>query len=868
MKTRRQQSNNSETAEPASSAKATATKAKEISERNEVNIADPNSKTSPSTSSSLYEDLYSKHDSVTKGIIQTLDQITSSTTSDESNTTDNDSLDLQVFQKLTKAVPMHFLSLKETHRTLCLEVDQALQSKVQQKRKEVESQMLMLQNLMYEKSHLQREIVECERGFENVFLLKMAKEELGMMDSTTKDEEEKDGAQNKKGDEEEKSGSQDENSEARDMDNDDDVIINSFLKPPSSSTYSYRNPKSHAYTLSKLHKESTHRGSLQNELTKQSKRKLALMSQLKEQNGFLKGIPNQITKLEEWSMPLQKYFKKQRVNDYLQQQGQKSGKNEDIGIGGSVETMIGSNRRERLRQARDLSGPLYTLFLQFQSFLDAYSYSTSQQTSSSTENDTDKDFSKALNDIHEWKLSIIERNNEESNDESHNESKENDGEMSPTSMDDIVKDAMQLDDRAIQLWIPIPKISFSSSTTGTTAKSSKAKLAYVKLQFDYLPKLELVTVRVLGHTNGNSNTSRDKDATALEKLIRCNSESGSQLWLLHNLFDNDAGMELPNGFAAKLCFEIDEKLEVNKDETIQGGEENFADDKDDTFEIAGEDDILLDYGDSEAVDVSHEETKTNSDIFLNRVRLELIESNNVLKPYKWCQYLAGLQYPTKDKKDSTSYRIDPTTKSLLVKLSRRIRSHATLAAMIKIFTKKELPNPIPLHPAMSINQDATGNNGKYNTRLERWSERVSNDMYKSYNMSFTRKSKTLHARVQIDSRYPAIPPVWSLQPEESKSLKSSKDDTEILYDSTLGELEADVNSLKEISRYINNDVEESYDWILMHQLRVIVYGWDKYQEILENSKGKTSSGNLQRQRKGRDRRPVNAKGLDVYKLGL
>ena len=52
--------------------------------------------------------------------------------------------------------------------------------------------MLMLQNLMYEKSHLQREIVECERGFENVFLLKMAKEELGMMDSTTKDEEEKD----------------------------------------------------------------------------------------------------------------------------------------------------------------------------------------------------------------------------------------------------------------------------------------------------------------------------------------------------------------------------------------------------------------------------------------------------------------------------------------------------------------------------------------------------------------------------------------------------------------------------------------------------------------------------------------------------
>jgi len=146
-------------------------------------------------------------------------------------------------------------------------------------------------------------------------------------------------------------------------------------------------------------------------------------------------------------------------------------------------------------------------------------------------------------------------------------------------------------------------------------------------------------------------------------------------------------------------------------------------------------------------------------------------------------------------------------------------------------------------------------------------------------------------QVKIDPRYPAVPPIWTLQPMSiSTSLETEsdswgqrygsintlqcskdadKDQQAPLYDSTLGQLEAEVNTLKVTSCFYNDEVEESFDWILMHQLRVILLGWDEYQESLE--KGKTNDNatlHTLRQRRGKDRFPIRALNYELINNGL
>ena len=91
-----------------------------------------------------------------------------------------------------------------------------------------------------------------------------------------------------------------------------------------------------------------------------------------------------------------------------------------------------------------------------------------------------------------------------------------------------------------------------------------------------------------------------------------------------------------------------------------------------------------------------------------------------------------------------------------------------------------------------------------------------------------------------------------------------------LYDSTLGIIESRVNSLEDSSMYVKDEVEESYDWIIMHQLRRIIVEWDTYQKTLEEEEGGIATSNAQwnmgRSRRGRDRCPTALYAL--YKHGL
>merc|ERR1740124_1440434 len=184
-------------------------------------------------------------------------------------------------------------------------------------------------------------------------------------------------------------------------------------------------------------------------------------------------------------------------------------------------------------------------------------------------------------------------------------------------------------------------------------------------------------------------------------------------------------------------------------------------------------------------------------------------------------------------------------------------------------------------------------------RLHEFTEEVnhrshSSDSSKRYLATIKRKTSTLRASVRIDVRYPAIPPLWTLQP-------SSRHDTEDhstvspartwaerygtaehlhgnaagggvasggappLYDAALGRIEEGVNCMDR--EPFRDDVEETYDWIVVHQLGEIVAAWDELRQTVEAEVSKDGAGaeNEGRRRRGRDRLPV---GFDTYRNGL
>ena len=72
------------------------------------------------------------------------------------------------------------LELKKYQRALCLCVERDLNDRVRGKRREMESEGLALQNLLYERDYLRGQIRSC-RDYECKDLAKMAGEELGLM---------------------------------------------------------------------------------------------------------------------------------------------------------------------------------------------------------------------------------------------------------------------------------------------------------------------------------------------------------------------------------------------------------------------------------------------------------------------------------------------------------------------------------------------------------------------------------------------------------------------------------------------------------------------------------------------------------------
>ncbi|KAL3806493.1 hypothetical protein ACHAXA_007012 [Cyclostephanos tholiformis] len=280
------------------------------------------------------------------------------------------------------------------------------------------------------------------------------------------------------------------------------------------------------------------------------------------------------------------------------------------------------------------------------------------------------------------------------------------------------------------------------------------------------------------------------------------------------------------------------------------------------------------------------------------------------KPYYWCQVLGGLDFPPPpfamaspgsardgaghegDGRVDAPFPIEICTRAVFRQLLRRIRARRTLAAILEYLGKRGNLHPLPIHPAMR------GEGGGVvvqpqspKAKLHSWGEDSRPDRSnrsapasaakKSYTALIKRKASTLKATVVIDAHnYPAEPPLWSLLNEDGSlgtlsswgeesggdfSLQQQQNSNNTspppsLFDAALHRIECRVNL--ELDMYVRQDVEATYDWILIHQLADIVSCWDEVMNVMDgNNGGAVSKGRNEvplngRTRRGKDRRIV------------
>ena len=215
------------------------------------------------------------------------------------------------------------------------------------------------------------------------------------------------------------------------------------------------------------------------------------------------------------------------------------------------------------------------------------------------------------------------------------------------------------------------------------------------------------------------------------------------------------------------------------------------------------------------------------------------KNSTVGKPYYWCQMLGGLDFPPPPVRSEEKVPpIQTCTKAVFRQVLRRIRGRMTLMSILDYLSKKSnLYGELPLHPAMkkgpSDNDGGGANNVRQSNRamsakLNSWAEfsKTTASSTKGYTAIIKRKSVILKASVVIDMyNYPTEPPVWSL-------LKNNEDG---VFDTALHKIECQVN--EEMKEHVNQDVEDTYDWILIHQLADIVSCWDEVMRMKDEGRG-------------------------------
>jgi hypothetical protein len=611
-----------------------------------------------------------------------------------------------------------------------------------------------------------------------------------------------------------------------------DALIDRFLAPPPSveeggeiRPYSHRDAARHSYNLSKMHSELTIRGKLHTELLQAKKEKSVLLQDLASKKKFLASIPQHVAKIEKALNGCKEYFRKD--SDVIMENA--VGLRLSMGAGGLNEDEEKDGKGEDV--LLQLSAPLYTLHVQFVSLIQG-SYGT-------------------LYNCDGWKVKIVESkpwanegdhdsndtgnsgNNDDDDDDDEGmvesgqeQPKERDAKCSQTNLDPLF--GLQKESKAVQLCIPVGTVD------GVERKN------FVKIQFEYVPKFNVVLAHVV----------RDKSLNCIWSGSGGTSSGGGArdgLLLLQNLFPDDDGRDLPPGSASRAIYHSEFLTEFgNMDKST----------KQHSISVE-ENDINVD-DDYEEANNKEENMISAEQMAIWKMRQLFYTNCQYGRPYRWCQYLAGLHYP-KPSSSMTAIpqdllaqcQIEVTTRVVLQTLHRRIRSHFVLWQLMKKL--KSLPNPIPVHPSMSGNIQQNNTVENVSAKLTNFqlvqasaSSAVPCDC-KVYSVVLKRKSKSLKAQVKVSARYPVEPPLWSLQEATCKDINekgtkkqkmsplvgTAMDDSLSLYDSSLGRIECHLNTLADRNAYFNDKEEDSYNWILMHQVRRLILEWDTLQKSLE-----------------------------------
>ncbi|CAB9504035.1 Tho complex [Seminavis robusta] len=195
-----------------------------------------------------------------------------------------------------------------------------------------------------------------------------------------------------------------------------------------------------------LHNQIHERGTLERDVLQKNKELLNKQGIQKKRAQFLQQLPDKLKAMESASLPLQRFFA-----------AASAAADKDSGL-----TKIGaakfntSDRDTRLQLARNLAGPLYTLLVQLQSYLDDYPH---------------KNMSLDVANISALKVS-----------------------SSAAAASSVWKDPHE----KVVLWqIPIPNVQAGAASASTT---SSTKTKFVTIGFVYFEKLQVVTAKVLSHS--------------------------------------------------------------------------------------------------------------------------------------------------------------------------------------------------------------------------------------------------------------------------------------------------------------------------------------------------------------------------------
>ena len=722
-------------------------------------------------------------------------------------------------------------NLKSLQRQISLQVEaHATSSRVQ--RENVEECSLVLENLNYERNYLRGEIALMQE-WDASELEKMAWKELGLDPTTTTAEKARVGEGDGK-DDDDKMEVDDSNKITTAEEAIDTYLLggddsnNTDIKSKSS----HRDPSNHAYILQKLQSNLQTRSTLVEQLSKSKLELKELQKKRDTYRNFLNQIPKKLVELEKAGESLNTFFGggnsgggvwKDVLNDTTnadEDEVMDDGSKVDVAAASRKKKVQAANllvnrpscdRTKRFQLAQsNLPSPLYVLFVQLVGYLDAWA-------------------SLELLGTGDSEACIGE------------DSKILDGFVGANGMDVA---AVPPDEGSVHdSWNVVLSLSPSDilppeigSILGKSYANSRSTTSVIKVIFSYNKEQGVVFASV-------------------------NDEEGNE-GLLDGLFPGDDGVTNPNESLSLLKRDEDEfdDNDSDKGDDIQDGKESNAEDK------------------------------------------------SIGKPYYWCQVLSGPDFPPPSSSnsmnetaasngdggvDAPSFQIQTCTKAVFRQLLRRIRARKTLAAMLEYMSKRSQLHPLPIHPSMKGEDNADGSNPQQSikAKLQSWvddskeggkDKLVAGTSYKkSYTATIKRKSSTLKATVIIDTqRYPSEPPVWSLQNEDGSSgtvsswgeehgsvssLQQNSNNvsgTPPLFDAALHRIECHVN--QDLDKFVRQDVENTYDWILIHQLADIVSSWDEVMSASEggfgssSSKGKGGNDNSMGERmfKGKDRRLI------------